>query len=199
MSGTGIPETEIKIPVMENEKDILSKIAANNETAFKQVFEYYYPKVKTFLEQFISDADEAMDLAQNIFIKIWLQRSNLTEIRSFGAFLYTMTRNAAIDYGRTHKIKIPLTEVELKGKDDYETESEFYAKEVEAQVAHMIRKMPQKRRRVFIMSRLEGRSYTEIAYIMNISKKTVENHINLALKELRKITKAISIFFSFTI
>jgi RNA polymerase sigma-70 factor (ECF subfamily) len=199
MSGTGIPETEIKIPVMENEKDILSKIATNDETAFKQVFEYYYPKVKTFLEQFISDADEAMDLAQNIFIKIWLQRSNLTEIRSFGAFLYTMTRNAAIDYGRTHKIKIPLTEVELKGKDDYETESEFYAKEVEAQVAHMIRKMPQKRRRVFIMSRLEGRSYTEIAYIMNISKKTVENHINLALKELRKITKAISIFFSFTI
>jgi RNA polymerase sigma-70 factor (ECF subfamily) len=184
---------------MENEKDILSKIATNDETAFKQVFEYYYPKVKTFLEQFISDADEAMDLAQNIFIKIWLQRSNLTEIRSFGAFLYTMTRNAAIDYGRTHKIKIPLTEVELKGKDDYETESEFYAKEVEAQVAHMIRKMPQKRRRVFIMSRLEGRSYTEIAYMMNISKKTVENHINLALKELRKITKAISIFFSFTI
>ena len=180
---------------MENEKDILSKIAANDETAFKQVFEYYYPKVKTFLEQFISDADEAMDLAQNIFIKIWLQRSNLTEICSFGAFLYTMTRNAAIDYGRTHKIKIPLTEVDFNRKGGYESESEFYAKEIEAQAADMIKMMPSKRRKVFILSRLEGKSYAEIAELLGISRKTVENHINLALKELRKITKCIAIFF----
>ena len=180
---------------MENEKEILSKVAVGNEAAFKRVFEHYYPKVKTFLEQFISNGDDAMDLAQNVFIKIWLQRSNLVDIRSFGAFLYTLTRNAAIDYGRTHKIKMPLTEVENRSRDNCETESEFYAKEIEAQVAHMIRMMPEKRKRVFILSRLEGRSNGEIAQMLNISKKTVETHINHALKELRKITKAISLFF----
>ena len=178
---------------MENEKEILSKVAVGDEAAFKKVFEYYYPKVKTLLEQFISNSDDAMDLAQNVFIKIWLQRSNLVDIRSFGAFLYTLTRNAAIDYGRTHKIKIPLTEVE--NRDICETESEFYAKEIEVQVAHMIRMMPEKRKKVFIMSRLEGKSNGEIAQMLDISKKTVENHINHALKVLRKITKAISLFF----
>ncbi len=181
---------------MENEKDIVLKVAANDENAFKKLFEHYYPKVKIFLEEFISNADDAMDLAQNIFIKIWLQRSNLAKIRSFGAFLYTMSRNAAIDYGRTHKIKIPLTDTELKWKDDYDAESSFYAKEIEVQIAHTISTMPEKRKMVFVMSRFEGRSNVEIAQILNISKKTVENHINLALKEIRKITKVLSIFLA---
>ena len=180
---------------MEKEKEKIALTASGDEAAFKDIFEHYYPKVKMFLGQFISSQDDAMDLAQNIFIKIWLQRTNLTEIRSFGAFLYTMTRNAAIDYGRTHKIKIPLTEVDFNRKDSYESESEFYAKDIEAQVAHMIKLMPSKRRKVFILSRLEGKSYAEIAELLGISRKTVENHINLALKELRKITKCIAIFF----
>jgi RNA polymerase sigma-70 factor (ECF subfamily) len=59
----------------------------------------------------------------------------------------------------------------------------------------MIKLMPSKRRKVFILSRLEGKSYAEIAELLGISRKTVENHINLALKELRKITKCIAIFF----
>ena len=196
MSGTGIPQTEIiRSQAVEKEKEKIALTASGDEAAFKDIFEHYYPKVKMFLGQFISSQDDAMDLAQNIFIKIWLQRTNLTEIRSFGAFLYTMTRNVAIDYGRTHKIKIPLTEVDFNKKGGYESESEFYAKEIEAQVAHMIKMMPSKRRKVFILSRLEGKSYAEIAELLGISRKTVENHINLSVKELRKITKCIAIFF----
>ena len=181
--------------MVENEKIILEAVAQGDEDRFKEIFDYYYPKVKVFLMQFISNPDDAMDIAQNIFIKIWLQRSCLSEIRSFGAFLYTMTRNAAIDYGRVHKISIPLTDVVEKSDDEYETENGFYAKEIEVQVAHLIKQMPDRRRKVFILSRFEGKSNSEIAQIMGISKKTVENHMNLVLKELRKITKAIAIFF----
>ena len=106
-----------------------------------------------------------------------------------------MTRNAAIDYGRVHKTSIPLTDVVEKSDDEYETENEFYAKEIEVQVAHLIKQMPDRRRKVFILSRFEGKNNSEIAQIMGISKKTVENHMNLVLKELRKITKVIAIFF----
>ena len=166
--------------MVENEKIILEAVAQGDEDRFKEIFDYYYPKVKVFLMQFISNPDDAMDIAQNIFIKIWLQRSCLSEIRSFGAFLYTMTRNA---------------DVVEKSDDEYETENGFYAKEIEVQVAHLIKQMPDRRRKVFILSRFEGKSNSEIAQIMGISKKTVENHMNLVLKELRKITKVIAIFF----
>lgn len=181
---------------MHNEKVILVKVSEGDENAFRDLFCYYYPKAKTFLEQMISSSDDAMDIAQNIFVKIWLQRSILPEVKSFGAYLYTIARNAAIDYGRTRKIKIPLEEMEV-GYDigKWHSESEYFAKEAQIQIAAAISKQPEKRRQVFIMSRLEGKTNGEIAELLGISKRTVENHLNLVLKELRKITGIIAIFF----
>lgn len=54
--------------------------------------------------------------------------------------------------------------------------------------------MPEKRRQVFLMSRVEGRSNAEIAQLLGITKKTVENHLNAALRELRKLTSCLSLF-----
>lgn len=179
---------------MLDEKTMLSNISMGDESAFKEMFVHYYPKVKVFLGQFIGNQDDAKDVAQNIFVKIWLQRRLLPELRSFSAFLYTMTRNAAIDYGRIHKIQIPLDAVETASERDYETESGFFAKELQVQISHAVAEMPEKRRKVFIMSRLEGRTGKEIAETLGISRKTVENHINLALRELRKLTKVIILF-----
>ena len=62
-------------------------ISMGDEDAFKEMFVHYYPKVKVFLGQFIGNQDDAKDVAQNIFVKIWLQRCLLPELRSFGAFL----------------------------------------------------------------------------------------------------------------
>lgn len=179
--------------MLENENILLKALAEGDEGSFKRVFEHYYPKVRCFLAQFIENQDDAKDLAQNIFVKIWLQRQILTHIRSFGAYLYTISRNAAIDYGRTHKVTIPLTNVhETEGT--YGSDSEFFAKETEIQLANAVKHMPSKRRRIFILSRMEGKSNGEIAEEMGVSKKTVENHLYLALKELRKITNMLAIF-----
>lgn len=175
----------------KREKILLQGLADGNEKAFREVFEHYYPKVKCFLRQFIHNEEDARDLAQNIFIKIWLQRVLLREIKSFGAYLYTMCRNAAIDYGRVYKVKIPFTE---GNEGEYESESEFFAKETEIQVTNIIKGLPEKRKKIFIMSRLEGKSYEEIAQKMGITRKTVENHIHLALKELRKIISVMVLF-----
>ena len=195
MSGAGILETEVNV-FMHNERIILEKVSEGDENAFRDLFCFYYPKAKTFLEQMISNSDDAMDIAQNIFVKIWLQRSILSDIKSFGAYLYTIIRNAAIDYGRTNKIKIPLEDIDNRHEiGQWHSESEFFAKEIQIQIAAAISKQPDKRRQVFIMSRMEGKSNGEIAQLLGISKKTVENHLNLVLKELRKIAKAIAIFF----
>lgn len=180
---------------MHNEKVILVKVSEGDENAFRDLFCYYYPKAKTFLEQMISSSDDAKDIAQNIFVKIWLQRSVLSDVKSFGAYLYTIARNAAIDYGRTKKIKIPLEDMDSGleiGK--WHSESEYFAKEIQIRIASAIAKQPEKRRQVFIMSRMEGKSNGEIAQLLGISKRTVENHLNLVLKELRKIVKSIAIF-----
>ena len=178
--------------------ETLAKIIAHSCTqpglseTFRELFGYYYPKVRCFLAGFIENEDDVKDLSQNIFVKIWLMRSVLCDIRSFGPYLYRMCRNAAIDYGRRHQVKIPLT-------DRYEEETapldeDYFAREMSWQYSRQVEKMPEKRRQVFLMSRVEGRSNAEIAQLLGITKKTVENHLNAALRELRKLTSCLSLF-----
>lgn len=181
--------------MLDNEKHILQLVSENNEAAFKELFDYYYPKVRVFLGTIIENEDDVMDLAQNIFVKVWSMRQALPEIRSFGGYLYRTCRNTAIDWCRKSHSSIPLSE----GYDDISSEQmaddEFIAKETDRQIEQFLHKLPAKRRQVFMMSRRQGLSNSEIAEKLNISKKTVENHLHLVLKELRKIYSCITIFF----
>ncbi|MBP5559999.1 MAG: RNA polymerase sigma-70 factor [Bacteroidales bacterium] len=171
--------------MLEGEKQIIRLISQGDESAFRDLFDYYYPKVLTFLEYYISNEEDTRDLAQNIFAKLWAMRETLADIRSFGAYLFRLCRNGAIDYSRRHRIRISIT-------DNYEEslsstlDEEYLAKESRLRYQRCLDGMPERRREVFSLSREEGLSNDEISRKLRISKKTVENHINAALKELRK-------------
>ncbi len=190
------PHKHITTVLLDNEKHILQLISEDDGNAFRELFDWYYPKVKVFLSTIISTEEDVDDLAQNVFVKIWSMRKILPEIRSFGGYLYRTCRNIAIDRCRKSNICIPLSE----GYDEIESgdmaDDEFMAKETDRQIESLLAKMPPKRRQVFIMSRKQGLSNSEIAERLNISKKTVENHLHTVLKDLRKIYSCISIFFT---
>ena len=180
--------------MLTDEARLLDKISQGDEIAFSGLLTYYYPKVITFLSELIADEKDVEDLSQNIFVKVWLHRSTLRNLRSFGAYLYRMCRNAAIDYGRTHRVRIPF-ELPQNEPVGYPLDESYFAQEKRFQIDHHVAQMPQKRQQVFRMSREEGKTNEEIARELGLSKKTVENHINAALRELRKLTSCISIFF----
>ena len=179
--------------MLNEEKTLLSMIAGGSQAAFRKLFEYYYPRVLTFLESFISNREDARDTGQNVFAKIWVMRETLTEIRSFGAYLYRLSRNAAVDYCRSKRIRIPITD-NYEDVRDTSPDEEYFARERSLQYRNCLENMPERRREVFNMSRDEGLSNEEISRRLGISKKTVENHLNAALRELRKITSCISVF-----
>ena len=179
--------------MLTDEEKLLGRISEGDESAFRTFFGYYYPKVKSFMLTLIDNEEDVNDLSQNIFVKLWLIRSSLGKLRSAGAYLYRMCRNAAIDYGRTHKVKVPFTDAH-DSAESYPLDEDYFAKERQLQIDGVVERMPFKRREVFKLSRNEGMSNDQIAHSLGISKKTVENHINAALKELRKITSCISFF-----
>lgn len=176
---------------MNNEKDILKRISLGDENAFRELFRYYFPRAEVFLGKVIYSREDVRDIAQNIFIRVWLMRAVLPEINSFGAYLYRMCRNAALDYMRSRGVSVPLP-------DDFDVESDITAdqfanaRETEMRISRSVASLPGKRRKIFIMSRVEGLSNAEIAARLNISPKTVENQITLALRQLRTIVSAIS-------
>lgn len=167
----------------QKERELLEHIAGGSRDDFRLLFDVYYPKVLGFMRGILPSEEDASDLAQEVFIKVWLMRSALPDITSFNSYLYRMSLNMSINFIRKNRHCFE----DLFSDIPYEPmlEEAMDMKDKEAVVAAIINGMPKKRRRIFIMSRVEHLSNEEISRMMNISKKTVENHLNLALRELR--------------
>lgn len=175
---------------IDQELKQLKKLGDSDHNAFDLLFTTYHPKVINFLIGFIKDEETANDMAQEIFFKIWLNREAISKVDSFKHYLFRMARNMVYDYYDHSLVK---TKYEEKSRDlslplyTDMIEEKIYAKELSILIDIAIEKMPDQRKRIFLMSRKDGVVNEEIAKILNISKRTVENHITLALKELRKL------------
>ena len=178
--------------MMDGEKELLQKVSEGDEKAFRELFRHYFPRVKTLISSIVTEMGDVEDLSQDVFVKIWLMRRSLPDIRSFGAYLYRMSRNATLDYCRGRGVAVPFPEdLDFEGPSVYE---EYVRRETEERLARSVDDLPPKRRQIFMMSRREGLSNAEIARRLDISTKTVENQITLALRQLRNIVSIMALF-----
>ena len=176
----------------------LKKLGEGDHQAFDGLFTYYHPRVRSFLAGFLKDDEMAGDLAQDLFFKVWLHRETIATVASFSGYLFRMARNMVYDYYDRHLIQEKYdrrlyTEGSIRGVCD-PVEEELYARELSLLIDLAIEKMPPQRKRIFLLSRKQGLSNEEIAQRMQISKRTVENHITQALNDLRRIILAFAFF-----
>jgi len=169
-------------------KEVLLELRGGSHKAYERVFIVYYRKIKFFINGFIKSEETAEELTQEIFLKLWEKRGSIDLNKSFGFFLYTMARNSTFNFLK-HKL-VHESYIAKSSFDDslaLSPEELIYAKEIDLLIAMSVKKMPDQRRRIYELSRQEGLSNDEIASKLNISKKTVENQLSIALKELRKV------------
>lgn len=152
----------------------------------------YFPKVRTFAAILLKSEHEAEDIAQDIFVKLW-EQPDLWEGNLVRSYLYTMVRNHVFNRIKRKKIESAYlnTQIDQLSWEDI-TESkdplnELYAEELKLLLKLSLEQLPDKRREIFEMSRFAHLSNTEIAEKMNLSVRTVEQHIYLVLKDLKKI------------
>ncbi|MBQ9963199.1 MAG: RNA polymerase sigma-70 factor [Alistipes sp.] len=167
---------------------VIKCLSDGDQSAFRAVFEHYYPRVSEFVRRIVKSESAAEDITQDIFIKIWERREIFgVEVQSFGKYIYVMSRNAAINALRRTGRITPLSNESLSKSDSTSIEESYYAQEKELIIRLAVCQMPEQRRRIFEMSRYMGMDNQTIATTLNLSKKTVENHLTLALKTLRSI------------
>ena len=174
------------------EKILTEKISMGEEGAFRTLFNIYYPKVLAFITCIVKEQSDAEDIAQDIFVKIWERREMLPDhVTSLTGYIYRMSRNAALNKLRRSANLQYVSELDQHASDYSESasgteiENEYYAREKALFIRLVVNRMPKQRRLIFEMSRYHGLDNQSIADILHISKKTVENHLSLALKELR--------------
>ena len=160
---------------------------------FEELFILYFPKVKSFAFKLLKSDFEAEDIAQDVFVKLWkTPQIWMNEAKSIDAYLYTMTRNHVFDMIKHKNIEYAYKEKKkeentiLHVLDSSNPLNNLYLKEIQLLIHLSLEQMPDKRRKIFEMSRFLGMSNDEIAQKLNLSVRTVEHHIYLALSELKK-------------
>jgi RNA polymerase sigma-70 factor (ECF subfamily) len=182
----------------ELELTYLEALGKGDHHAFDVLFTQYHPKVNFFLRGFIKDEEVARDMAQDIFFKVWTNRETISKVNSFKSYLFRMAKNMIYDYYEHSLIEEKYANRLSEQPWDHYTdilEEEIFVKELSLLIDIVIEKMPPQRKLIFVKSRKEGLSNETIAQELNISKRTVENHITQALNDIRKSITTLILFF----
>lgn len=166
---------------------LIEMVKKGDVSAYGQLFRRYYPTLLSFIKSLLKNDEEAKDVAQNAFMKLWLFRDTLVSDKSVKNYLCVLAHNDIINIFKSKRVSSVDLHKELDETlqvghpvDDF---SDYM--ETSYRLSSRIEKMPPQRKRIFIMSRYENLSNDEIATRLNLSVRTVDKHIQLALKDLR--------------
>lgn len=173
---------------MTSPEDILLRSSHGDRDAFALLYERYASKCAGFIGSLLKDSEEAVDITQDIFIKLWINRSQLLFVRSFDAYLMHMAKNAVLD--RCDRIRVTRKFAEnfrvTFDEVSEETARRYEADEFLRRVQKAVSWMPPARRKVFLLSRFYGMDNKSIASLCKLSVRTVETHLFHATQYLRK-------------
>lgn len=167
-------------------KDLYAIINGSQIQAFTKFYSFFFQKLLLTSDKYVKDIFVAEEIVQNVFLKIWEAPENLEEIRSIKSYLYKSVINASINHiSRQKNIEQHHQKIAADFKEEYVLELDE-ENELIILLHHEIDKLPPQCQKIFKLNRFEHLKYKEIAVLLNISEKTVENHIGTALKTLRK-------------
>lgn len=164
-------------------------IKRGDQNAFKTFYDEHYPGLYRFLCSRGLNHDEAQDLIQKAFLIIWEKRGQIDESKSLRAYLFQIAYSRMINYV-TYQSRFSKGDIPEESSADPTPDEELDYQELLKAVRHILLNMPERRSTVFELCFMKQFTYKETADALNISVKTVENHMGLAFKELRnKLTE----------
>ncbi len=161
---------------------------SSDQSAFEELFNIYYTWLHTVAISIVRKKEDAEEIVEDVFLKLWEIRDGFSRIKNLETFLYTATKNKSYDYYKKNS-KVHLVEFEKEWKDKEQVispeEAYLYA-ELLVVLQAAVDRLPPKCREVYILIKEKGYSYQKTADVLGISIKTVENHMRAGIQKLRE-------------
>ncbi len=177
--------------ISQEEKALISRLKQGEQSALKIIFNTYHTWLCQVSYAIVSDEDEAKDVVQEVFIKLWRNREKLEIHSSLPAYLKRAVVNTSLNQIEKHKVfkRAEIEKFDLKNSGNNEVEQKLFLEELSLLAENAIQDLPTRTKAVFTLIRSEEMSYKEVAGTLNISLKAVEKEMMKALRLLRKALK----------
>ena len=181
---------------LDNQTLILA-LKNGSEEAFTSLYHKYCDKVYKFCRLYYTNDSTTEEVVQEVFIKLWDIRSYVNENENLEGLLFIITRNMIFSNSKKNFNETFYKMSILAAYDKaYDIEEELHAKDLRIYIERLVNELPPRQKEVFYLSRHEQLSYKEIAERLDITPKTVERHINEALKYLKKNIYFLQLFLA---
>jgi RNA polymerase sigma-70 factor (ECF subfamily) len=173
---------------MIRDTDIIERIRQGDVKQFESLFRSSYVSLVRYAKTLLKDHDTAEEIVQDLFCRIWKDRERIKIESSFNGYLFRAVHNRCLHYIEHSRIVEKHAEqMSFLQQESPESPSDILNyKELQATIASILEKLPERCGKIFYMNRFEGLKYNEIAEKLSVSVKTVEANMGKALKEFRK-------------
>ena len=151
----------------------------------EKAFREYYLFLTNMAYKVLGDSSQAEDCVQDVFIKIWNKRDRLKIDKELKSYLTRSVINACYDHLSSKKMRLSKSFTQ-NNQNSLDTENQVRLTELQIKLELALERLPKQCRLIFSLSRFQGMSGKEIAEYLQVSKKTVDNQIGIALKKLRE-------------
>lgn len=168
------------------ENELLARIRAGDREAFERLFRHWYPRLCDWAARLLDSRDGAEDAVQDVFVAIWQGRERLPDAQSLAAYLHRAVRNRALNQLRQRRTAGRwLAALDPEPRIAPDAETGLADRELDAAYRAALAELAPRGREVFVLSREQGLTYSQIATTLGISVKTVETLMGRAIAALR--------------
>ena len=173
---------------MPVDSEIAGRIRKGDKAEFESLFRSSYVSLVKYARPLIKDQDTAEEIVQDLFVRLWQEKEKIKIESSLSGYLFRSVHNRCLHFIEHRKVmERHAGEISARKADTAEDPSEIlHYKDLQARIAGILERLPERCGTIFCMSRFEGLKYSEIAEKLSVSVKTVEASMGRALKEFRK-------------
>lgn len=171
----------------DDEKVLFNLIATGDERAFETLFNLYLSRLYPFIIKFTRSEQAAQEIIQETFIRVWLNRDKLTEIENPGGWLFKIASNECYTYARKMVLNNKFAQAIPEEPDPTDTTHEWLdLRELNQLIVEAVDQLPAQRKKIYQMSRDQGKTIPEIAAALELSPNTVKNALVTSLRSIRE-------------